>query len=179
MCVNFFAVLRAGLILRGGWLVIPTSCAHSCDVWHNILEVAGEMWVWVRCSIVDHGLLMKLIRRCCPHSRREAEKMVRLLYAFDFCVCRCVLMCSVCMCSEMRGWCVWCVVVMCLICVWYVYDVLVTCLSDYVLFLEVDRTVLQAPLAISFPVSLESDFSIQCAWGALARNPVRGALARI
>ena len=48
-CMNFFVVLRTSLTLRGGWFVIPTSCAHSCDVWHDILEVAGEFWVWGRC----------------------------------------------------------------------------------------------------------------------------------
>ena len=32
---------------------------------------------------------------------------------------------------------------------------------------------LKAPSAISFSVSLESDFSIKYAWGALARNQVQ------
>ena len=47
LCVKFFAVLRAGSILRGGWLVVPTSGAHSCDARHDILEVTGEFWVRV------------------------------------------------------------------------------------------------------------------------------------
>ena len=50
-CMNFFVVLRTSLTLRGGWFVIPTSCAHSCDVWHDILEVAGEFRVWGSCLL--------------------------------------------------------------------------------------------------------------------------------
>ena len=33
--------------------------------------------------IVDHSLLMKLIRRCYPHPKLGAEKMVRELHAMS------------------------------------------------------------------------------------------------
>ena len=41
-------------------IAIPTSRAHSCDVWHDILVVAGEFWVWVCCRIMGCGLLTEV-----------------------------------------------------------------------------------------------------------------------
>ena len=57
---KFFAVLRTSSTLRGGWFVIPTSCAHSCDVWHDILEVAGEFRVWGCCLLGIANCLWRL-----------------------------------------------------------------------------------------------------------------------